>query len=79
MRGLEPAGHEYFEAAVPLDPGFYLDYVMTETNVAHAIRNGSPEGEIREWCAAGLRPVFTGLRREVMFDGYIAYFQAPAG
>ena len=79
VRGLEPAGHEYFEAAVPLDPAFYLDYVMTETNVAHAIRNGCPAGEIREWCAAGLRPVFAGLRREVMFDGYIAYFQAPPG
>jgi SAM-dependent methyltransferase len=69
---LRLAAHEYFEIGLLLEPDFYLDYVMTETNVAHAIRNGVAEGEIRDWCAATLQAVFQGEAREVLFSGYIA-------
>jgi len=43
------------------DQPAYLDYVMTETNVAHAVRTGVPEREIRAWCAGTLaRPGSSG-------------------
>jgi SAM-dependent methyltransferase len=61
-----------FEIGVPLDPGFYLEYMLTETNVANAVGSGTPAGEIREWCAATLAPVFGGATRDVLFRGYTA-------
>ncbi len=42
------------------DQPAYLDYVMTETNVAHAVRTGVPEREIRAWCAGTLANTFQG-------------------
>jgi ubiquinone/menaquinone biosynthesis C-methylase UbiE len=66
-------GYEDFEFALTLSPAFYLDYVLTETNVASAMRNGVPLDEIRRWCAETLAPVFGGRSREVLFRGYIAY------
>ena len=65
--------HEYFEIGLMLEPDFYLDYAMTETNVADAVRSGVPADEIRAWCAETLGPVFEGIAREVLFRGYIAY------
>jgi hypothetical protein len=64
------SGHEI---GLTLSPDFYLDYVMTETNVAQAARNGVPEQEIRAWCAGTLAPVFQGEAREVLFRGYAAW------
>jgi SAM-dependent methyltransferase len=71
--GFRLSGHEYFEIELRLNPDSYLDYVMTETNVAHAVRNGVPEQEIRAWCAGTLAPVFQGEAREVLFRGYVAW------
>ena len=68
--------HEDFEFALSLSPAFYLDYVMTETNVACAVRNGVPPEEIRAWCEDTLAPVFDGRNRQVLFRGYIAYLFA---
>ena len=68
--------HEDFEIALTLSPAFYLDYVLTETNVAHAAGNGEPLEEIRGWCQETLAPVFEGRSREVLFRGYIAYLVA---
>lgn len=62
--------HEPFEIPLPIEPGFYADYMMTETNVGYAIRNGESEAAIRQWCAATLAPVFGGLQRQVLFRGY---------
>lgn len=70
--GFEVTSHEHFEIGIVLDPGFYLDYALTETNVAEAIRNGVPHEEIRAWCAATLSSVFGGAAKEVLFQGYIA-------
>ena len=70
--GLRLSGHEDFEVGLKLNPDFYLDYVMTETNVSNAVQNGVPEQEIRAWCADTLAPVFQGSPHEVLFRGYIA-------
>lgn len=55
-----------------LAPSFYVDYMMTETNVAAAVRRGDTEASIRAWCEATLAPVWQGEPREVLFDGYFA-------
>ena len=64
--------HQWFEIGITLTPEFYLDYVLTETNVASAVRSGEPEGEIRSWCAETLAPLWHGAAHEVLFRGYFA-------
>lgn len=64
--------HEHFEIGITLTPDFYLDYVLTETNVAAAVRRGVPNAEIRAWCAETLAPIWNGTEREVLFRGYFA-------
>ncbi len=71
--GLRLSRYEHFEMGLMLEPSFYIDYVLTETNIAHALMNGAAEEEIRAWCARTLEPVFQGQAREVLFPGYIAY------
>ena len=68
--------HRQFEIGITLTPDFYLDYVMTETNVAAAVRSGVPHSEIRSWCARTLAPVWNGSEREVLFRGYFACMSA---
>jgi SAM-dependent methyltransferase len=68
---------ENFEATLAIEPGFYLNYVMTETNVESAMANGCAESAIRGWCAETLPAVFGGAAREVVFRGYIAYTRTP--
>jgi SAM-dependent methyltransferase len=65
--------HELFEVGLSLSPGFYLNYVLTETNVADAVQSGVILEEVKTWCARTLAPVFNGEDREVLFRGYIAY------
>ena len=72
--GFRPIGAEWYEESLTLDHSFYVDYAMTETNVAAAVRAGVDEESIREWCRATLAPVFGGVARVVVFTGYIAYF-----
>ena len=71
--------HEKFEIGLPLTFEFYTDYVLTETNVAAAIRGGTAEGEGRGWCADSLRDVFQAPEREVLFRGYFACMQMTPG
>ncbi|MCC6365291.1 MAG: class I SAM-dependent methyltransferase [Bryobacterales bacterium] len=72
---LSLSAHEIFEIPLVLHPDFYLDYMMTETNVSHAVGRGIPAGEIRSWCQQTLAPVFGPSPREVLFRGYIAYMR----
>jgi SAM-dependent methyltransferase len=65
--------HEYFAIPILLNSGFYLNYMMTETNVAAALREGVLYEDIRAWCAERLELVFHGDSRDVLFRGYIAY------
>ena len=74
--GFHLDAHRQFEIAITLAPGFYLDYVMTETNVAAAVRSGVPHSEIRSWCAQTLAPVWKGAEQEVLFRGYFACMSA---
>lgn len=69
---------EAFEAGIELSPDFYLNYAMTETNVAAAVSRGVPEQDIRDWCIASLTPVFGDEVREVVFHGYFAGVSARA-
>lgn len=54
----------------------YLDYLMTESNVADAVRSGTSMGEIRGWCETQLRPIFAKPLR-VEFDSYYACLRQP--
>jgi SAM-dependent methyltransferase len=74
--GFRLQGRDDFQTGLMLEPGFYVDYVMTETNVSDAVRRGTDEAEIRSWCARTLAPVFGGAAREVLFRGYITYMGA---
>jgi ubiquinone/menaquinone biosynthesis C-methylase UbiE len=68
--GFRVIGEETFEIGIRLTAGFYLDYMLTETNVASAIRAGVPQSEIRDWCAETLAAVWRGEDKEVLFRGY---------
>ena len=72
--GFRAIGHEDYEEGLLTEPGFYVDYMMTETNVAAAVQAGIDAEEIREWCLETTAPIFGGAAREVLFNGYIAYF-----
>jgi ubiquinone/menaquinone biosynthesis C-methylase UbiE len=70
------AWHEYFRIPLQLDLESYVNYMMTETNVADAIRRGTGSvSEIRDGIQDSLRPVFAGRKQEILFDGYMALLQ----
>ena len=73
--GFEPRWQERFEIVLTLDGAFYEKYMMTETNVAYAVAAGTPVEEIGAWCRETLGPVFEGVPREVIFEGYVAYWR----
>jgi SAM-dependent methyltransferase len=64
--------HRAFEIGVPLTLTSYVNYVMTETNVAAAVRRGVAHAEIKSWCAETLAPLWNTFEREVLFRGYFA-------
>jgi SAM-dependent methyltransferase len=72
-KGFRLVGSERFVVSLRLAFAFYLDYVMTETNVSHAIQSGESADEIRSWCANSLHEVFGDHEHEVLFDGYLAH------
>ncbi len=61
-----------FEIPLSVSPRFYVDYIMTETNISNAVAQGAVEAEIRTWCESSLAPVFSGEDKEVLFRGYYA-------
>ena len=70
--GLRLSGRESFQLGMVMAPDAYLSYVLTEANVAHAVRQGAAFHEIRRWCADTLASVFQGSAQEVLFSGYFA-------
>lgn len=67
------AWHESFRIPLLLDLDAYVNYMMTETNVAYAVRLGvATAAEIRNWCRESLAPFFGGAKQEILFDGYMA-------
>jgi len=63
---------ETFEIPLTLDPGFHVEYMLTETCVQDAVRRGAALDTIRAWVTETLAPVFGGRPREVLFRGYLA-------
>lgn len=61
-----------FQIPIAMTHEAYVDYMMTETNVAGAVRRGVPAQDIREWCNASLRSIWKEKRREILFCGYFA-------
>jgi len=74
--GFTMGAHENFVVPIPMSHAAYLNYMMTETNVAEAILYGTPSGEIRNWCSATLAPIFQERSQEVLFPGYFACLTA---
>jgi SAM-dependent methyltransferase len=70
--GFRLENQERFEIAIPLAREFYLEYMLTETNVAFALRQGAQREEIRSWCARTLDAFWKAGGREVLFRGYYA-------
>lgn len=56
----------------------YERYMMTETNVAAAVRGGTTLDDVRTWCHETLAGVFGGRPRDVLFRGYVAYLERRA-
>ncbi|MBI4910143.1 MAG: class I SAM-dependent methyltransferase [Acidobacteria bacterium] len=77
LAGIDPrwrvTTHERFELPIRLTPDFYVDYAMTETNVALALRLGAEEVELRKWVRESVFDTFGCAARDVLFRGYIAY------
>ncbi len=70
--GFRLSDHSYFETGIRMSAEAYAAYMMTETNVAKAVRDGKPELEIKEWLIQTLVPVFKAPEREIVFRGYWA-------
>ena len=79
VTGFRLGPHEYFETCIKMTCQAYTAYMMTETNVAKAIREGEREGDIRDWVESTLPPVFDGREREIVFKGYYACLQPARG
>jgi ubiquinone/menaquinone biosynthesis C-methylase UbiE len=63
---------ERFRIPIALTRDAYADYMMTETNVAQAVRRGVAAREIRKWCSESLQSIWSEGPREVLFHGYVA-------
>jgi ubiquinone/menaquinone biosynthesis C-methylase UbiE len=73
--GFRWLGHEPFTVELPMSPESYVEYAMTETNVAAAIGRGTAAADIRTWCATSLAPVFGGVARLIAFTGSFTWFE----
>jgi ubiquinone/menaquinone biosynthesis C-methylase UbiE len=63
---------ERFRIPIAMTREAYVDYMMTETNVAEAVARGVSPAEVRNWCEKSLSAVWTEEQREILFDGYFA-------
>lgn len=74
--GMLAAADSRFEIGLTLDSSFYLEYILTGTNVAAALRRGERLAELHEWCARTLLPAWGPVPREVLFRGYFVLLAA---
>ena len=58
---------ERFPVTIPMTIDAYLAYLMTETSVAQAIRDGADAVGVRAWCAEALARGF-GAEQPVVFE-----------
>ncbi len=61
---------EVFSVGLVLDLESYVNYVLTESSIAAAVRGGTPARDIRAWCTETVAALFVAPRR-VEFDGYL--------
>lgn len=69
-RGFRVLSEQEFEIPLLLTSAFYVNYMMTETNVAAAVRGGVPISGIRSWCTDTIGAIWGDAAREVLFRGY---------
>jgi SAM-dependent methyltransferase len=74
--GFQLAAAQSFRLPLFLTRSFFLEYMLTETNVAAAVRRGAPLSSIRAWCESSLETVWRENSSEIHFSGYFA-FLAP--
>jgi SAM-dependent methyltransferase len=70
--GFQLEHQQRFEIAISLARAFYLEYMLTETNVAFAMRSGVAREDIRSWCTKTLDEFWENGDREILFRGYYA-------
>lgn len=75
-RGFDVLAAEEFEMEASMDVLAYSAYLMTETNVAAAIRRGGADSGIRRWLHDSLAPIFGGAALDVVFPGYVICLRA---
>lgn len=68
-QGWRVQSSEHFEIPVALTRDFYVRYMMTESNVAYALRRGVEESSIRAWIEETLPTSGWG---DILFRGYWA-------
>lgn len=64
--------HERFRIPIAMTREAYVDYMMTETNVAAAVRRGIASGQIQDWCRESLKSIWSAGSREILCNGYFA-------
>ncbi len=65
---------EEFSVRLTLTRDFFLEYMLTETNVAYAVRRGASLDEIRAWCAESLAADWPADEATVLFPAYYVLF-----
>jgi SAM-dependent methyltransferase len=71
--GLRLLGYTDVAARLPMTFDAYLRYMLSETNVDHAIANGAySAAEARNWCSETLKEVFADGEVTVVIPGHIA-------
>ncbi|BCS32156.1 hypothetical protein TBR22_A13660 [Luteitalea sp. TBR-22] len=71
-RGFRVERGEDFAIPITLTPDFFVDYMLTETNVRDAVGRGAVVDDIRAWCGATIPGAFGQRARPVLFRGYLA-------
>jgi len=71
--GLRLLRYADVEARLTMTFDAYLRYMLSETNVEHAIARGAcSAGQVRDWCRETLKAVFAGDELTVVIPGYVA-------
>jgi SAM-dependent methyltransferase len=71
--GLRLLRYADVEARLTMTLDAYLRYMLSETNVEHAIARGACSAEqARDWCRETLKAVFAGDEVTVVIPGYVA-------
>lgn len=58
------------EVCLEMNFSVYVDYLLTETNVARALEGGTELHEVRGWIERSLAPVWGAAERSIVFQGY---------